>query len=70
MSAVVGLVALYAMRGVRWLSLWSGLPALVVSALAVVVGWRLLRKTLRLLVEVALVSAALFAATELGWIKW
>lgn len=55
---------------VRLLSQHSGIPALVVAALLLVVGWRLLKKTARFFAEVAVVTAALFAATQLGWIRW
>ena len=55
---------------VRLLSQHSGVPALVVAALLVVVGWRVLKKSARFVAEVALVTAALFAATQLGWIRW
>jgi hypothetical protein len=54
----------------RWLAVHTGLPALVVAAILIAVGWRILKKTARLLVEIALVSAALAAASELGWIRW
>ncbi len=55
---------------VRWLSHHTGVPALIVAAVMVVVGWRLLKRTARFAVEVALVAALLLAATELGWIRW
>ena len=55
---------------VQLLSQHSGVPALVVAALLLVVGWRLLKKLARFFAEVALVTAALFAATQLGWIRW
>jgi hypothetical protein len=55
---------------VRFLSQHSGIPALVVAALLVVVGFRLLKKSVRFFAEVAVVTAALFAATQLGWIRW
>jgi len=55
---------------VRYVSLHTGLPALVVAAILVVIGYRLLKKSARLLIEVALISLALFAAAELGWIRW
>ena len=38
---------------VRWLSLHTGLPALVVAAVLVVVGYRILKKSARFAVEVA-----------------
>ncbi len=55
---------------VRWLSLHTGLPALLVAALLVVVGYRILKKSARFAVEVALVAALLVAATSAGWIHW
>lgn len=55
---------------VRLLSQHSGVPALLVAALLVVVGFRVLKKSARFFAEVALVTAALFAATQLGWIRW
>lgn len=55
---------------VRLLSQHSGVPALLVAALLVVVGFRLLKRSVRFFAEVALVTAALFAATQLGWIRW
>lgn len=48
----------------------SGVPVLVVAALAIALGYRILKRTLRFAVEVALVAAALFGATELGWIRF
>jgi hypothetical protein len=55
---------------VRWLSHHTGVPALVVAAIMVVLGWRVLKRTMRFAVEVTLVAVALFAMTELGWIRW
>lgn len=55
---------------VRFLSMHSGIPALVVAAVLVVVGFRLLKKSARFFAEVAFVAIALFAATQLGWIRW
>jgi hypothetical protein len=54
----------------RWLSLHTGLPALVVAAVLVVVGYRILKKSARFAVEVALVAALLVAAMNAGWIRW
>jgi len=59
-----------ARHGVRWVSVHTGLPALLVAAVLVAVGYRLLKKTARFGMEVAVVAAALFAMTELGWIHW
>ena len=54
----------------RWLAAHTGLPALVVAAVALVVGYRILKKTARFALEVALVTAGLVAATHAGWIRW
>jgi hypothetical protein len=55
---------------VRWLSLHTGVPTLLVAAVLVVVGYRVLKKSARFAVEVALVAALLVAATSAGWIHW
>lgn len=55
---------------VRWLSVHTGVPALVVAAVLVVIGYRILKKSARLMVEVALVAALLVAATHAGWLHW
>lgn len=56
--------------GLRWIASHTGLPALVVAAILLAVGHRILRKTARFALEVALVSALLLAATQAGWIRW
>ncbi|HSO38096.1 MAG TPA: hypothetical protein VLT33_36460 [Labilithrix sp.] len=55
---------------VRWLSSHTGVPALLVAALLVVVGYRILKKSARFALEVALVAALLVAATHAGWLRW
>ncbi len=55
---------------VRWLSLHTGVPALLVAAILVAVGYRVLKRTARFAVEVAAVALALVAASELGWLRW
>jgi hypothetical protein len=55
---------------VRWLSRHTGVPALVVAAALVVVGYRILKRTFRFAVEVAVVAVLLAAAIELGFIRW
>ena len=50
----------------RFLLAHTGLPALLVAAVLVVVGYRLLKKTARFAAEIAVVTMALVAATELG----
>jgi hypothetical protein len=57
-------------HAIEWLSLHTGVPALLVAAVLVVLGWRLLKKSARIAMEVAVALALLLAATELGWIRW
>jgi hypothetical protein len=54
----------------RWVAEHSGLPVVVVAAVALVASWHAFRRALRLAVEVAIAVAALVAATRLGWISW
>ncbi len=54
----------------RWASAHTGLPVVVVAAIAIVVSWRVVRRTVRFAVEVLLAAAALVLATRLGWIRW
>jgi hypothetical protein len=59
-----------AKAGVRFCAEHTGLPALVVAAVLAAVGYRILKKSARFLVEVALLGLALLLFTELGWIRW
>lgn len=54
----------------RYLSVHTGVPALVLAALLVCVGYRVLKRTARFAIEVAAVALVLVAASELGWILW
>jgi hypothetical protein len=54
----------------RWASHHSGLPVMVVAAIALVLFWRLIGRTLRLTVEVVIALALLVVATRLGWLTW
>lgn len=66
----VAVASAWGKLAVRFFSEHTGLPALLVAAVLVVVGYRLLKKTARFAAEVAMVTIALVAATELGWIQW
>jgi hypothetical protein len=48
----------------------TGLPIVIVGALAAVVSWRALKRGIRFVFEVMVAAAVLFAATRLGWIRW
>jgi hypothetical protein len=56
--------------GLRWAAQHTGLPVLLVAAIALVVSFRLVKKSVRLLVEVAVATALLVAAMRLGWVRW
>jgi hypothetical protein len=55
---------------VRWGSHHSGLPVILVGALALVLSWRVLKRSFRLTVEVVVALALLVVATRLGWLTW
>lgn len=59
-----------AKHAVRYLSAHTGIPALLVAAVLVALGYRALRWTLRFALEVALLAAALGLMTAAGWIQW
>jgi hypothetical protein len=48
----------------------TGVPAVVVAAIALVLSFRLARRMARLFVEVGLALAVLLTLTSLGWIRW
>jgi len=54
----------------RWGSLHTGLPVILVAAIALVVSWRIFRRSLRFVVEVTIAVALLLVATHIGWIHW
>lgn len=54
----------------RWATHHTGLPSLLVAALLLVLSWRLVRRTLRLAVEVLVALAFLVVATRMGWLSW
>jgi hypothetical protein len=56
--------------GLEWASHHTGLPVIVVAAMALVASWHLFRRTLRFAVEVALAVAVLLVATRLGLLSW
>jgi hypothetical protein len=59
-----------ARSSIRYLAQHTGLPVLVVAAVLLVIGYRLLRRSVRFFLEVAAIAVLLLAATELGWIRW
>ena len=55
---------------VHWVSARTGLPVVVVAAIALILSWRVVRRTWHIAFELALAVAALLVATHLGWIRW
>lgn len=56
--------------GLRWASHHTGLPIILVAAAALVMSWRIFKRTVRFAVEVAFALGLLAAATRLGWVTW
>jgi hypothetical protein len=48
----------------------TGLPTVLVAAVALVLSWRMLRRALPMAIEVAFAVALLLVATRFGWLKW
>lgn len=48
----------------------TGIPVVVVAALALVLSYRMIRRGARLAFEVAVVVVLLLGATRFGWIHW
>jgi hypothetical protein len=63
-------VAASVRAALRWGSHHTGLPIVVVAAITLVLSWRILKRTLRLTVEVVIALALLVVATRLGWLTW
>jgi hypothetical protein len=54
----------------RFVAHHTGLPVVVVAAVALVLSWRAVRQSTRFAFEVLVALAMLVAATRLGWIRW
>jgi hypothetical protein len=54
----------------RWASHHTGLPIMLVAAIALVAWVHLAKRTLRFGIEVAVALGLLLVATRLGWIVW
>lgn len=57
-------------EGIALASRHTGVPAVLVAAVAIVACWRLGRRAARFAAETALVCAGLIALTALGWIRF
>jgi hypothetical protein len=53
-----------------WASHHTGLPMILVAAIALVASWHVFKRTLRFAIEVAVATALLLVATRLGLLSW
>jgi hypothetical protein len=67
---LAGSALLWGRHALHWLSAHTGLPVIVVAAIALLVAWRVARRTWHIAFELALALAVLLVATHLGWIRW
>jgi hypothetical protein len=70
LAAWVPLVGTSVRASLRWAAHHTGLPVILVAAIALVVSWRIFRRATRFAFEVAVVLALLACATRIGWITW
>jgi len=56
--------------GLRWMAEHTGLPVVVIAAIALVTSFRIFRHTLRFVIEVAVTTAVLFIASRFGLLTW
>lgn len=54
----------------RYIEAHTGIPALLVAALLLVLGWRMAKRMAHVAVEVAVVALLLLALTKLGVVSW
>ena len=57
-------------EGLHWIAGHTGVPVIIVAAVAIVVSWRVFKKVVGLVIEVVVVLALLLIATKVGWISW
>jgi phosphate/sulfate permease len=56
--------------GVRYSAEHTGVPAVVVASVALVVSWRVFKRTVRFAVELAIALTVVITLTELGWLRF
>ncbi len=57
-------------HALHWAAGRTGLPVVVIAALAIVVAWRVARRTWHIAFELAVAVAVLLVAVRFGWIRW
>ncbi len=58
------------LRALSYAEVHTGVPAIVVAAIVLVVGFRLFKKSLRFAIEVAVVVGLLGLASFFGWVRF
>jgi hypothetical protein len=56
--------------GLSQVAAHTGIPVAIVAAIALVMSYRLAKRSIRFIVEVSFALAVIVAMTELGWIRW
>jgi heme A synthase len=54
----------------RFISRHTGIPAVFVAALLIVISWRMAKRMAHVAVEVAVVTILLLALTKMGVVSW
>jgi uncharacterized membrane protein YGL010W len=62
--------ARHAGHALAWAEAHTGVPAIVFAAALLVAGYKLLKRTARFALEVALVVGLLGLASALGWVRF
>ncbi len=57
-------------RAAAWAEEHTGVPAIVVAAVALLVGFRVFKRSLRFALEVAVVVGLLGLVSALGWVRF
>lgn len=70
LPAVCAHWAMLARWWLRWCAAHSGIPVIVIAAVALVISVRVARRWARFVVEVAFALGALLVASRLGWVRW
>ncbi len=57
-------------HGLRWAAEHTGLPIVLVAAVALVVAFRVAKRMAHFAVELTVAVALVLIASKLGWIRW
>ena len=57
-------------HGVHYVASHTGLPIVVVVAIALVISWNVFRRSARFVVEFVIALVVVLFATKMGWISW